>query len=508
MTNRRWRPKPARSGVVRRPTWVGLALALLAAAPLFGQTLNGPIEQLLAHSDLADSRVGVMIRDADTGETLADIDADDPFIPASNMKLLTSAAALLALGPDFIFRTEIRREGGAVIVLGAGDPALGDFEILEEMGVGVEDLLDAWVQAIGKSGDGPIEEVIVDDRVFDDQRRHPSWPLDDLNRWYQAEVSGANFHANVVLFYVAPTNPGQAPETTIEPAAPWLIVRNRARTTTRGRNSIWVGRPLGGNRMTLYGKVRRAATAPIEVSLHDPAEFLGRLLADRLRRADLGRPVARRAEPGETLPEGHLVAVVETPMDVALRRCNISSHNLYAECLLKRLGHEVSGMPGSWANSAAVVRMLLHERLGPRDASDLILADGSGLSRNNRVTPGMLARWLDSLLDAEHVREEFLASLPTAGEGTLRKRFRDGAPQAVVRAKSGYIDGVSCLSGYLRHESTGRRLTFSVLVNDIPADVPIRRVKAFHERVVLLADQWLAEQDAAPALEAAAQGGG
>lgn len=485
-----------RTGSVARFMLIAcLAASAFAAPGALAQALNSQIEILLAHAQLETSAVGVYIQDVDTGEVLAAIDDANPMIPASNMKLLTTGAALAVFGPAFEFRTTLERAGDTIILRGSGDPALADPDLLSEMGIGVEDLLDRWVAAVRDSGPG-AREILVDATVFDRVFVHPTWPKDQLNRWYAAEVSGLNFYTNVLGFFLARDQPGQPPRIRLEPAAPWLRIVNRGQTVNTGQNTVWVARPGASNDMTIYGNLRQSLSAPIRVAVHDPAALAGDILANRLERAGLGRFEVRVAAPGETPDDGAVISLVRTPIETVIRRCNVESHNLYAEALLKRMGRDVTRQPGSFETGAAVLRMAMQDVLGPADTAPTVIADGSGLSRENRVSPRALGRWLTAIARKPDVGGMFVDSLPRAGEeGTLAARFRNGRPAGTVRAKSGYIRGVSCLSGFVIDETTGRRVAFSVLVNDIPQHrVPISRVKELHEAIVRVADGWLAEQ--------------
>jgi len=476
-----------------------------SAPAAWGQALNNQIEILLSHTPLGASRVGVFVTDVGTGETLASINASQPMIPASNMKLLTTGAALTVLGSDFEFRTTLERAGATVILRGSGDPALGDPVLLAEMGLGVEDLLGRWVDAVRRSGAGPIEEVVVDASVFDDEFVHPTWPADQLNRWYAAEVAGLNFYTNVVSFFLSRDRVGQSPLVALEPSAAWLAVHTRARTVDHGQNTVWVARPATSNDFTVYGALRQTLAEPIRVALHDPPQFAGALLADRLEQAGLGDPAVCVIRAGDDPPPvSDVIAVVRSPIETVIRRCNVDSHNLYAETLFKRLGREVTGRAGSFAGGAAVLRMVIEDVLGPADAAPTIIADGSGLSRDNRVSPGAVGRWLSAVAQQEVVGDLFIESLPIAGaEGTLARRFRGESLEGTVRAKSGYIRGVSCLSGYVINDKTGGVAAFSILVNDIPQhQVPISRVKALHEAIVRVVDGWLAAQGAGAVVDA------
>lgn len=489
----------------RLATAASVLAAVCFSTIALGQPLQNQVEILRAHANIGDSRVGIFVQDVETGEVLVELNASDPFIPASNQKLLTTGTSLAVLGPDFWFQTELRRSGSILTLVGSGDPALADPDLLAEMQIGVEDLLSTWIDAILQSGDEPITDIVVDARVFDREFVHPSWPKDQLNRWYSAEVSGLNFYTNVISFFLQKERTGAPPRIILEPATPWLKVVNRAKAVSRGQNTVWVARPATSNDMTVFGDLRQTLSSPIRVSIHDAPDYLGRLLATRMEYAGLDKPSVRVATETEEVPEGELIAVVRTPISTVVNRCNEESHNLYAEALLKRMGHEVTGRPGSFSNGAAVIRMAMQDILGPADTAPTIIADGSGLSRNNRVSPRAVGRWLRALSQQSDISDAFIDSLPVAGlEGTLLNRFQDDDLTSTVRAKSGYIRGVSCLSGYLIDADSDRKVAFSILVNDIPQHkVPIARVKRFHEAVVRVADGWLADQpnifaDAAP----------
>jgi len=491
-----------------------LALALTAAAAL-GQALQEEVENLVKQADLGAAVVAAQLLDARTGEVMAAVNAERPMIPASNMKLLTAGAAILTLGADHRFTTELKRAGDRLYIVGSGDPGLADPALLREMGMDVEAFLARWVEAVKRSGEGPIREIVIDDSAFEPAGPHPSWPRDQLNRWYCAEVAGLNFFTNVVHVYASPTRAGASPTIRVEPKAPWLTPANRAQSVDRGANTVWVSRSLTGNAMTLHGEVRAPMSAPIEVAVHDPPMVFARIFADRLKAAGLGSPAVRRLEPEAPMVDAPTIALVATPMATALRRCNTDSHNLYAECLLKASARRLTGMPGSWETGAAVVRMTLADLLGPAglgSAGALVVADGSGMSRDNRVTASILVHWLAALTNRPNAIVPLWDSLPRAGlDGTLRTRFRGVSLSHPVRAKSGYLDRVSCLTGFVGDptDPASPCVVFSVLVNDIPSTVPIRRVKQLHERIVELVDEHLAARLVvdAPEEQPAGQGG-
>ncbi len=467
--------------------------AMLAPAAL-AQSLQRQIELALHSAGLTQGRVGVVVHDPQVGHDIVTINADDLLIPASNMKLLTSGAAVSVLGGDYAFRTELLLDGDRLILRGSGDPALADHELLKEMDLDVEDLVRVWVDAAKNSG-ATFREVVIDDRAFDRELFHPSWPADQLNRWYCAQVSGLNFHTNVLSVYARPSKPGSPPTLTVDPVSPWITINNRGETRSDGSNTMWIARPKLANDFTVYGAVRFPLGEPVEVALHDPATYVGDLLADRMSNAGMGKPRVRLAQGDETFDNAKTIAIVRTPIDVVLRRCNVSSHNLYAEALIKRMGNEATGRPGSWTSGAAVVRMAVQRRLGPSDASSVQIADGSGMSRDNLVSAGVLARWLASFDPRDETDRVFVESLPIAGlEGTLRNRFKGMSPAHEIRAKTGYIRNVSSLSGYVTDAATGDRLTFSIIVNDFPSRVSLGTIRQTQDQIVLLIDEAMTER--------------
>jgi len=437
--------------------WI-LAACLTPPAAL-AQPLQQRLNALIKQATLGPARIGVIVTDAFTDETLASVSADSAFIPASNMKLLTSGAATIALGADHRFRTELKRKGDQLYVIGTGDPAFGDPVLLREMGIDVDEFLARWVRAVQQSGGGPIREVVIDDLAFEPAGPHATWPRDQLNRWYCAEVGGLNFFTNVIDVYASPTTPGSSPRIKIEPDASWLVPKNRASTVATGANTVWVSRSLMSNRMTLHGEVRAAMGLPIPVAVHDPSMVFGQMFADRLEAANLGSPKARRLGREEPVVDAKTIAVVTTPIETILRRCNTDSYNLYAECLLKRMGAVVTGEPGSWDNGQAVLRMTIADVLGPSAVGapgSLMIVDGSGMSRANRVTPRLLADWLEVIAHRDEPGLLLWGSLPRAGkDGTLVTRFHNMGLVNPVRAKSGYLDRVSCLTGYVGDPTQG-----------------------------------------------------
>ncbi|MGA0420501.1 MAG: D-alanyl-D-alanine carboxypeptidase/D-alanyl-D-alanine endopeptidase [Phycisphaerales bacterium] len=492
----------------RRPALAGRILttvvAAMATAAFDGTSVAASLESdlrsLVGGAGLGKAKVSVSVREVDDDRALAAIVADRPMLPASNMKLLTTGAALETLGPAFRFSTRLGldRPAARLVVLGDGDPGFGDPELLDSTihrrpdgsaaeGLDVEALLAIWADAVANSSPGRIDELVVDDRIFDRDRVHPLWPDDQLNRHYCAEVAGINFHGNCLHLRPSPIG-GRAVPGPFSPDAPWLALENRAtgRSGSKPGQTVWIGhgsRTHGGDGLTLFGNLAATPEEPLRVTARDPALFFGRLLADRLERRGIEVGRVRVAEDGDRFDALVVVAPpVETPLETSLARANVDSSNLHAEALLKRIVHAETGAPGSWTAADPLVRAPLGDRTYRRLLEGVVVSDGSGLSRGNRVRADLMTAYLASMARDPALGDPFRASLAVGGEtGTLAKRFRNADLRGCrVLAKSGYIRGVSCLSGFVVAPD-GRSLAFSVLCNDVAS---VQNAKRLQERIV------------------------
>ena len=569
--------------------WIPVTLALYIATTATGRSADTEVNQLLVSRDLRGTKVALLIIDLEDGSVLAEVDPDQRMIPASNMKLITTAAALRLLEKDFRFQTQLRlissddwqshRRGlnlepdpdqaPSLLIRGDGDPAFcdpaglkqrlfstsSDFadgldrgivpaglrrEFAEhevalsehattslnqrglrwlitapgetfvvvwedprllareaESGVdpplhiyrqlGVDDLINNWIDTIKKTGIRKFDRIIVDDRVFDREYVHRSWPPDQLNRHYCAQVSGLNFHLNLLHIWPEPTEPGRTPRILISPEGAVVETSNRA--VTGITDTFGVDRLSGTNHLIYSGKIAQRKYAPFRVTVHEPHMFFARWFQGRLAAAGVEIGDVRHADEVEVLPDGQLLHVEQTTLFETLRRCNSDSVNLYAESLLKRIGRHYTGAGGSWINGAAAVRAFLHERLGA-NAAVVTIDDGSGLSRENRVTPRIMVKLLKSMYQDEQLGRAYLLSMAIGGtRGSLKKRFKQSALRGHVYAKSGYINAVSNLSGYVlvpdeNIEGRERALAFSLLFNNIQQPVPVSRIKDLQQEIL------------------------
>ncbi len=460
-----------------------------------GQAIERQVTDLISRAKLTPLKIGICIVDCSTGEKLATINEKSGLMPASNLKVLITGTALFVLGKDFEFTTKLVYDGDKLVIIGDGDPALAEPKLLAEMNSTVGAFIDKLARSVAAAGAKGIREVVLDDRVFEPSGPHPSWPKDQLDEWYCAPVSGLNFHANLLEIYAAAsTRPGPSPMPRSEPSAPWIEIVNNLPTVGTGANSIAILRdPISATRFKVQGSIRVTPLEPVNITLRDAPTMLGRLLADRLASLGLtqGTATVRFAAADEIFDTSNSVGIVSTPLSRIIKRCNTDSYNLYADALLKRLGHQVTGQPGSWSNGAAVVRMTLADKVGT-SAGEVAIVDGSGLSRDNIVSPLIIAQFLRSINNTPGLGDFFEASLAHVGEGTFENRFKSKKKMiSEVAGKSGFIRGVQCLSGFVTHPVTGRRIAFSILVNDLGRAPGGGNVKEFHEDVVELIDKWL-----------------
>lgn len=465
-------------------------LSLLSLPALARADLASEIKAVLADKLLSKAEVGIQIirleKSSENSPRLYKHNSDIPLTPASNLKLITTAAALQTLGPDFKFRTMLLFREGDLILVGDGDPTLGDAELLKKSGWDVTTVFRNWADILKQKGIKQIKNVIVDDSVFEQQFVHNNWPADQVHKRYVAGVGGLNLNANCIDFYITPGVAGHIVDYTIQPPTHYAKIVN---TCVSGReNAVWLSRQPGGD-IILRGEANDRNEKAISVTVNDPPMFAGTVLAETLAAA--GVQVTGSVQRDRTIREafladtGHksnmiLLAVHETPLTAVIARANKDSMNLYAEALCKRIGFATTGKSGTWENGATAVARFL-KRAGVVD-DQFKLDDGCGLSKHNAISADCLSRVLMFQYFGPN-RDAYLKSLAIAGiDGTLDDRFKGSDLRGCVFAKSGFVAGVSCLSGYLQAKN-GRWYVFSVLMNGIP-EGSNSGIKPLQERIV------------------------
>lgn len=474
-----------------------LILCILSALPPAGDGLA----QILARPALGGAKVAVAVADTSTGEVLFARRIDESLIPASNLKLLTSAAALVGLGPDYHFRTRLLAGdppdaqgvvSGDVVVVGGGDPCLRA-DLLGPMGI--EDPAAALAALLADAGVRSIDGMLVlDDSFLDREWVHPDWDVADLAQRYAAPVSALSIHTNCLRLDVDGRGSGSQPQVElVTPVQGYRIENLLAWDSGRDVNVVSAPQPDASGVITVRGRVSRGIDPPpFDIPVRDGTLLFGRALREGL--AARGIPVrggiARDGGAGRALGPSHELGVFRTHVSVAATVCNKESDNSLADHLLKVLGAEALG-DGSFAGGARAVKEFLTDFVGT-SSEGFVVRDGSGLSAGNRVTARGMVALLTAMNRADAPgRDIFLRSLPVSGfDGSMRDRLTESRYRGAVRAKTGYISGVSTLSGYAATTS-GRVLAFSILVNEMRRDVSNTAVKAIQDDICrALVDAW------------------
>ena len=501
---------PARYRLIAMLALMALSLApTLRAqpAPTSSQELVEGINAVLDSAAFENAFWAVKIVNLPSGETVYERNAEKSFIPASNTKLYTTAAALDLLGPDYRYRTglytdgEIDRDGvlqGNVIVRGSGDPVIGG----RFNGGDLTQVFRAWADSLRAAGITRIEgDIIGDDDVFDDLPLGYGWSWDDEPYWYSAEISGLSFNDNNVDFAIEGRDVRAPAQVQWEPFGTDYIQVVNVTQTIHPDSSIDEGyaRARGTNTIRLSSLVPAGRTDTESLTIANPTLFFTHVLREALLRGGLsvaGRPVDVDEMPIKPDYDGgslrRIAVHASPPLAEIAKVVNQRSQNFYAEALIKTLGAERPLSPKALGTRdyepgsaemgiAAAMETFLEAGI---DTSRIQLVDGSGLSRMNLVTAEMTSALLRYFWDHPEpdVRQAFYASLPRGGyDGTLRYRYRSGAARGNVRAKTGTVTSASALSGYVT-SAAGTPFAFVLMCNHYTIDT--NRIRAVQDAIV------------------------
>jgi D-alanyl-D-alanine carboxypeptidase/D-alanyl-D-alanine-endopeptidase (penicillin-binding protein 4) len=457
------------------------AAATPAGAPLTREALVARLKELVADPRAAEATVGVAIVDTTDGSELFASKADVPLIPASNMKLISTASALIRLGSSWRFQTQVGLLGDDLVVVAGGDPNLsGRFYSGD-----VTAPFRAWAEVLKQRGVKQIRgDLVIDDSLFEAVRHHPRWLREDLGTEWAAPVGALLFNDSCVDVYLRGAAEAGKPATVrLDPPTTYAAVANGVRTEAGKADTFTVALRGNPRKLTLAGTIRPNVASKVHCEpVDDPGLYAGTVIKETLVAAGLpiqGDVVRRRVWTDDwQLPEAFQVQVIHTSsLMQSITVANTRSQNLYAETILKTLAayaaSPVAGDPqrptaqGSWTAGSAVAAAVLTELgLGTKGC---VFDDGSGLSPANRLTAGLLANLLAKMATRPEATAwmNSLARYREAG-GSLRSWPAAPALEGRVRGKSGKLTTPSsrCLSGYLRTRS-GKTLAFSFLANNI-----------------------------------------
>jgi D-alanyl-D-alanine carboxypeptidase/D-alanyl-D-alanine-endopeptidase (penicillin-binding protein 4) len=445
-----------------------------ASAPTTPQTLEVALAREVAIARKAARAVGVHVVDLAEQRPVFEHEAGVPRILASNTKLLTTAAALSTFGPDHLFETRVMVRGtadgdtlqGDLAIFGSGDPNIsGRFYGGDSYAVFRE-----WARALVARGIHRVAgDLYMVNGIFELPRVHPDWPRDQLATWYEAPVDALSFNDNCVLVRVRPARKAGSPAIVqTVPKLDYFRIRNSAKTGEGRRHQLYVTREAGSDTLIVSGSIGRGTgQLDVWVAVHDPEAYFA--AAVRGAFAEEGVTIDGVTRPSHGAPEGvwELVAAHTSDLGRTLEVTNKRSQNFYAESLAKLLGFKASGQ-GSWSSAVDAIGRFLVSLGIP--AEEFRLADGSGLSRGNLMSPRAMTQLLARMYFSDFGRE-YVRSLPHSGEDGLKWERRLAQPpyRGNVFAKTGTINGVSTLSGYAKAAS-GRVYAFSILCNQVRSD--------------------------------------
>jgi len=427
--------------------------------------LSAQIDAAVADPSLAGAKIGIAVSDVESGKSVFAKNDGALLNPASNVKLFTTAAALAVLGPEYRWKTVVYADGpiaggelkGRLFLKGHGDPTL----VIEDLWRLVSDLWSMGVRKV--SGD-----LAVDDTFFDDIRLGPGFEQKQEDLAFRAPNGALSLNYNAVGVHVLPGATDGAPaRIVIDPQTPYFVVTNAANTVAVGRTILTVESKEAPDHteISVKGRVRmndqgyyqlRRVAHPDLYTAHAFKELCAR------RGIKISGNVVRAATPATARA---LSAHYSQPLGVAVRDVNKRSNNFMAEQILKTLGAESIGRPGTWAKGIDAVAGFL-ERLGIARA-DYKMTNGSGLYDSNRFTPAQLVKLLATAYKDFRFAADFIGSLALAGaDGTIGHRMEGGLAERFVRAKTGSLQGISCLSGYAG--APGRPpLAFAIFMNNL-----------------------------------------
>ncbi|NET32653.1 MAG: D-alanyl-D-alanine carboxypeptidase/D-alanyl-D-alanine-endopeptidase [Cyanothece sp. SIO1E1] len=448
------------------------------------EQLGSAIDAIAHQPALARSRWGILVQTLAATETDRRIlyarEAQQYFIPASNAKLLTSAAVLRQLGPQFRIRTSIYQlsslpQATVLSVVGRGDPSLTNADL--------QDL----AQQLHRQGIRQIDQLIINDQYFRGATVHPHWEWEDVQAGYGAPVNSLILNQNEMGLTLLPQALGRPLKVVWDRSIDglqWQIENNSITVATSEPEFIEVGRDFSRPILRVSGQLRMGSQPEtVSVAIPNPTQYFTQQFRRALSVAGITvvRTTLATKLMAEAAPE--LAFVESPPLSELLIEVNQTSNNLYAESLLKQLGTRPNPDGSDDATTAGIEA--LETTLATLDVppDSYALADGSGLSRHNLVSPEAVVRTLQAMAYVPEANI-YRASLAVAGtNGTLRHRFRQTPLQGNLKGKTGTLSGTVALSGYLsplQHPT----LVFSIFVNQ--SEQRVRTIRRAVDRVVLL----------------------
>ncbi len=454
--------------------------------------LSAKITSLISDPRLFNAQVGVYIESVDYGETIYSQNEHKLFISASNMKIFTTATALLRFGPDFRYKTAVFTNStikggvleGDLIVRGKGDPTIAP----RFSGGDPLTFFRSWADSLIDKGITVINgDIVGDESYFQTDRLGYGWQWDDEPFWYSAQISALSFNDNCIDVTVTSNkNSGEPPLVTLSPPTKYFTIENQALTVDPdSTRTLFLTRPRMQNVLLVQNHIPRNKPKYLEsISVDDPARYFVFVLKEVLEEKGIevrGTIKTNRQKGYYQYDQlSRLFTHQSPPMTEIIKVVNKRSQNLYAEQLLITLAAEY-GTEATADEGVQVVNSTL-SAMGI-STGEFLMHDGSGLSRVNLISPysvGLLLRYMSK----SDYFPYFHDSLPIGGvDGSLRRRMVETPAQGRVNAKTGYVGHVRNLSGYATSldEET---FIFSILVNNYL--IPTSAINLLQDRICIV----------------------
>jgi len=480
---------------------LGVFLSFFCFLSSFGQqtgsdSMYSQLRALERTSLLYRGSIGLMVKDQETGEVLVNYNAERSYVPASNLKVVTTASALAILGEDYKFATRGYISGkadsagllkGSLYVVGSGDPSLGSDQIA---GQSIQTLLTTWIQLLGKKGIKSIKgDIVIDPTAYDANAIPDFWPWADLGNYYGAGIHGLNVSDNTVRLYFKQNKQEGAAVQFLrsEPTIQGLSFDSKVITGPAGSGdeAYIYGGPYQGNRLILGSLPPGEGEYKIKGSIPDPPLWFGHLLKQALKNNGI-------TFKGEVKVKaiGNVLAGLEDwflhqspPLSELIRITNFYSINLYAESLFQQIAYAKKGKGDR--NLAAQEIKRFWSSVGV-DTLGWILLDGSGLSPLNAISPQQMTAVLQYMGNHKKMSSAFIQALPVAGkDGTVYWFGKNTALQNNARLKSGSFTSTLCYSGYMTTRSN-KKVVFSIMMNRYEGEMrtAAKKLQVILEKVI------------------------
>jgi serine-type D-Ala-D-Ala carboxypeptidase/endopeptidase (penicillin-binding protein 4) len=465
-------------------------LFLLASLTMYGQQrdslklknqavnpaleLKEQLEETFNDPNFSNSNWGVMIKSLRTGEILYKKNVDKLFIPASNQKLFTTAAALLLLNEKFFYETRLYLNGeirngkvaGDLIVKGYGDPTISS-KFIEG---GAVKLFEKWADSLKARGINEIlGNIIGDDSAFDNEPLGKGWEVDNEQFFFSAESGALSLNDNCIHITIKPSSVGEPAIILLDPETAYVKIEDRIITVPQNEEEgISFTRTQGTNNIIFRGRIRKNTKMMSEyVTITDPTKYFLTVFREVVESRGIKfNGEIKSIKECTTKPDEDDWVLLYDHRSLYLKdivkETNKNSNNYFAEQLIKTIGYKRFNI-GSVENGLKACRDLFNDMGVNLDNMNMV--DGSGLSHMNMVTPRHIINLLSYMYKSE-AHDPFYNSLSIAGiDGSLSSRMRRTSAENNVHAKPGYNAGVSALSGYVRTRE-GEPLVFCMIVNN------------------------------------------